>query len=512
MSQKEEKIKKLCTDYIFNETKTALMLYILNRAEDMLKPDTEQKCIVPEDVKKIIANADSIFVNIENILDSSDKKEAAFEKCIGLKKQITDIYKAVYSYYVQWNIVATPIGDENALRRYKSENTLDKKKINLDMFYKDCYGYIKSAPTVFAEKSRIGKLIKCLPLKMTKDRYFDLVRRSLDIAFAGESEQAISLSLETFINTCAPRSKDTYGKYFPEIAELLENKAQIKAAGLTDAELDNVYTDLSAAFELLQDIEDMCQDVFNNINSLIILLFAGFGFDDLSQDNPEYSDVYYKCAELLSRDDDFEKAAFAQPLKEMAEEYAERLIDETNAISKREMEFIEKHGKADIEEDDTRKIIASEGFIRDCFYGDLNEEIFNFNLNDSLPPADESFKKVVFDNFLDTVRKDFSTLPNAVRKAAMLSLLGSLPIDMTAEETVSFIEYTAESESKPEGKLLIIDKAGMVFGEDGYNDDECACGHHHHDHDCDCGHHHHDHDCGCGHHHHDHDCGCGHHH
>ena len=119
----------------------------------------------------------------------------------------------------------------------------------------------------------------------------------------------------------------------------------------------------------------------------------------------------------------------------------------------------------------------------------------------------------------------YKTLPMQTRKSNMLILLGSIPVAMDIADTIDYVKSSVENCIDEEQKILIVDKAGMVFDANGFSyadedfdDDECGCDHdhhhHHHDHDCECGHdhHHHDHDCGCGHdhHHHDHDCGCGH--
>ena len=139
-------------------------------------------------------------------------------------------------------------------------------------------------------------------------------------------------------------------------------------------------------------------------------MFAGFSFDDLTEDNPEYKDVYYKCVELINKKSITENELFAEPLKEMVESYAEKLIDRTNEINKLEMDFFMKYGKVEMEDDDTKKLAASENFIRSCFYGDLNTEIFNFNLDDDLPPADEGFKNGLWDAEIPSIVSGTETL------------------------------------------------------------------------------------------------------
>ena len=117
----------------------------------------------------------------------------------------------------------------------------------------------------------------------------------------------------------------------------------------------------------------------------------------------------------------------------------------------------------------------------------------------------------------------FASIPMTVRKSAMQMLLSSLPLAMDVEGLMDYIKTGIDTASSFEESILIIDKAGAVFNDNGFeykteefeDEDECGCGHHHHDHECGCGHeHHHDHNCNCGHDHHDHghDCSCGHHH
>ena len=87
-----------------------------------------------------------------------------------------------------------------------------------------------------------------------------------------------------------------------------------------------------------------------------------------------------------------------------------------------------------------------------------------------------------------------------VRKA------GKLPAETISKEyELEYGKATIEIHKdaiKPGQKVLIVDKVGMVFNENGWQsitedyDDDCGCGHDHH--------HHHDQDCGCGHDH-DHD-------
>ena len=157
----------------------------------------------------------------------------------------------------------------------------------------------------------------------------------------------------------------------------------------------------------------------------------------------------------------------------------------------------------------------TEEFIRECFFGDLNDELFRFDLPEDLPPATAEEKKALFDTFIAKTRNHFDTLPAQTRKLAMQNLTGALPPIYSVHDVMDMMMEAIDKASSEEQKVLIVDKVGMVFRDNGWQSiteghvhgEDCGCGHdHHHDHDCGCG--------GCGHdhehHHHDHDCGCGH--
>ena len=218
--------------------------------------------------------------------------------------------------------------------------------------------------------------------------------------------------------------------------------------------------------------------------------------------------------------DETEREAYLDTLNEQLEQAVEPVIDKANAIGKEEYELLQKVNTfADFAED-TQKVLMTEDFIRECFFGDLNDELFQFHLPEDLPVATEEEKKALFADFIQKTRSSLETLPVQTRKIAMQTLMGALPPIYSVSEVMEMVTNAIDSASSLEQKALIVDKVGMVFQDNHYqsltehahehhHDDDCGCGHDHHEH------HHHDHDCGCGHdhhehHHHDHDCGCGH--
>ena len=517
----ERKLVDLSSKYIYNQTTGSLLLLILSYIEERIEtPSAEKNYELHSDIKEIKSKITNYILQLETILSDKDAKAKALEDCFALKNELLEIYRTIYRYFAQWNIISTVISDETAIRKYREDPNNKDKKIELSLFYTDCIEFLQSAKSESQFRSYMGQLFKCVPFKMAREKYFDIVKKSLSFAFKEESEQSVENAIETFKNTCAPEGTANYGKYFPEIAKYLEDKKSVKASALTDEELDEEFTDLNTIYESLTDIEDYCQEMLNDINSLIIMFYMGFTFDDLTEQEFGYGDMYHKVCEIIQSPED---STFDETVKTMLEDYIEPLIDKSNDINKEEMEILKTVTDFSVFHEDTQKALASEGFVRSLFYGDLNEEIFNFNIDPDLPAADENFKEAKFNEFIDFMKTYFASIPMTVRKSAMQMLLSSLPIAMDVEGLMDYIKTGIDTASSFEESILIIDKAGAVFNDNGFeykteefeDEDECGCGHHHHDHECGCGHeHHHDHNCNCGHDHHDHghDCSCGHHH
>jgi hypothetical protein len=327
----EKSITSLSTEYIFNEAKGSLLLLLLSCIEDLEENSLSKTHEIHPDILNLKKHIHSATISLKGALGDKEIKLAALEDSLGLKKQIVAIYENIYRYYAQWNIISSPISDEVALRKYKEQNNTDKK-IELSMFYTDCIDFIQSATSISQQKNFMGQLFKCVPFKMARDKYFQLVTESLVLAFGGESEESITTSLTTFKNTCAPDKSPNYGKYFPTIAKCLSDKMSIKPSSLSDEELDELYTDMNSLFENLSEIEDYCQEILNAIDSLIILFYLNFTLEDLTEENFGYADVYHKVCEILKNPED---NVFNETVKNLLEEYIEPIIDNANDINKK---------------------------------------------------------------------------------------------------------------------------------------------------------------------------------
>lgn len=516
----EEKIKKLSADYIYEQAVGSLMLMLMSAMEDVEKGDSPLPYTIHEDLLAIKKDIRSYLLSLEDLLEGDQEaRTAALETCMAKKEELLSIYETVYSYFSQWNLYSTLVSDQVALRKYKEEG-IEVEKIDWSLFFADCHAFMESGNNLLEQKNYMGQILKCLPLHMARDKYYDTITQSLEAAFAGESKAFIEKSLRAFEGFCCPETNPLYGKYFGEVATWMGEKRLMLPHKMEDEELSNLYEDLKVVLESLQDVEEYFSCMLHDLNSLILLFYLTYSFTDLTESNPTFSDLYHTVCEFLTGElDETEREAYLDTLNEQLEQAVEPVIDKANAIGKEEYELLQKVDTFANFTEDTQKILMTEDFIRECFFGDLNDELFQFHLPEDLPVATEEEKKALFADFIQKTRSSLETLPVQTRKIAMQTLMGALPPVYNVSEVMEMVTNAIDSASSLEQKALIVDKVGMVFQDNHYQSITDHAHEHHHDHDCGCGHdhhehHHHDHGCDCGHdhheHHHDHDCGCGH--
>ena len=500
----EEQLSSISTEYVLNQATASLLLLLSSCMEDRQESPLAALYSIPQPLLDLKEQVHRQTAALQMTLGEQEVKEAVLEEAFAMKEKLLSIYRTIHCYYPLWNIISTPLSDEKIRREYAKESE-NKQDVEYRIFYADCIDFIQEGKNLLDQKNRIGQLMRAVPLKMTRDRYDDLVKASLRLAFVGQSEEAVRHSLQVFEMMNGPLDEPSFGTYFPEVASLLKEKMQVQPAELSDEALDEVYEDMGTIFSALTDMEDYCQELLNAIYSLILLCYLPFSLDELTEKEYGYKDVYFKVKEILEQNED---DTFDETVNEMLEQYIEPLIDHANELNAKEMPLLEKIEDYSTVSEDLGKILATEGFVRQCFYSDIKEEIFTFATDPEDTPALDDWKEAQFEAFCASMRQRFLALPIKMRKAAMALLLSTLPVDWDIPQVMDDIKDAIDTANTEEDRLMIIDKVGAIFNELGFHPDVpeehhahadgCTCGEeHHHDDGCTCGHDHH----GPGHHH-----------
>ncbi len=508
----EKKLSDLSADYIYNEGLGNIILLAISATDRKMGDGASVPYEIPKKIIDIRNRADNYIIDLEDLLNGNKDRFKALEEIGNLKKEIVSLYKNIYDYYSEWNMLSASINDETAIRKYKEQN-LGLKKVEYDMFYTDCINFLTSSENISELRKYTAQLLKCMPMRMARAKFFDIVLRSLRAAFDGESEDCIKKSLDAFKRGCVPSSADGYGSIFPEIAQWISSKKEVSPSVLSDEQLSAEYEDFGFMLDSLQKIEDYFTEIYDDLNSLIIVLYLNFTFDELTEQSPVYSDLFHTVVDIMTGETPQDEAeTLLETLKSQLEEAFEPIIDKINYINDKEIALIDKIGTMSSLSEETQKSISAEGFIRGIYYSNINDEIFDFDIDENSKIASKEFSESQYSEFINFMQDYYKDLPMHIRKSNMLMLLGSIPVSMDIPDTMDYIKSSVDNCIDVEQRLLIIDKSGQVFisngfsyqGEHDEDNHDCSCHDHHDHHDCGCHDHDHSHNCGC-HDHHDHD-------
>ncbi len=220
----------------------------------------------------------------------------------------------------------------------------------------------------------------------------------------------------------------------------------------------------------LQKIEDYFTEIYDDLNSLIIVLYLNFTFDELTEQSPVYSDLFHAVVDIMTGETPQNEAeTLVETLKSQLEEVFEPIIDKINEINDKEISLIDKIGTMSSLSEDTQKSISAEGFIRGIYYSNINDEIFDFDIDEKSPLASKEFSEKEYSDFISFMQDYYKNIPMHIRKSNMLMLLGSIPVSMDIPDTMDYIKSSVENCIDVEQRLLIIDKAGEVFISNGFS-------------------------------------------
>jgi len=484
MNKTDKNISDMLEKSIFNKTASSLLLLILSVFD---KKHKEFNFEYNSDIYNIDKKITEHIINLETTLNDNDLRKEALEDCFLLKKQLLSIYRSINNYFNKFNVIADIWGDENCLRRYRNEINDEKIKDNIEMgaFYNDCFDFLKTANNQKELNYFIGEFFNCVQLSMTKSKYFEIIQKNIIDMLKNMSEKKIDSYINMLKYKLSPEKADDYGKYFDEIADFIEKHKTVDLCDIDDNDFNTEFEDFEYTFDLLLSIKDYCQITLDNINSLIIMFYMGYTIDELSEENYGYEDVYYKVRELLK---DGNETAFDDTIVDMLEKYIDQLLESAVNINSEVSKVIENTDFSKLS-DDTAKMIYTNDFINACFYGDLEREILDFDISDDNIADDEYIKKSVKD-FMEYLKEYITQLSNTLRKVTVKKFMFGFDMGFDIGDIMDYVKNAINATSSFEQKLLIIDKIGSVFENNGFYDahydEHCTCGHdhehHHHDH------------------------------
>lgn len=469
--------------------KDTLLNLIYDLSDD---PASKAEYIVPKSILSIKDKLEKAYTDIDLILDTSERDD--FEKELSsIVNEITAI-GANLNKYISFN---DRIG-EKLLRAYKLDdikNFDNNIPLNNSGVADTVRGYLSTLPDNIEGKFEMAELISSLPLRMTRERYIDYVKKGIELL----TEDLPS----GFANSCIERLKDMFyadcdtdfSKDFPLMYEKLKSVEEtidcLDKEGIMEA-----LSDLDENFNAVQDIFALLSVYFNDAVYLQIISMFAVDSEFLFKDDMFLKDLYYSMRDVITTKD----TTFAEDIFERAGNEIEERFDLSKPLEDELSKQIKSMTEKDYEElpADLKTAINVNNTISEMFYKELDEYIL---LSGNVDKEIQDMTKELTDH-INTVTEQMA---NSEKKVLKQVFLKNIPCPMSKEELAEYCAYALDGIND---RALSLVTYGEIFqitdkAEEEINEHK----HHHHDHNCSCGHdhhheHHYSHNCSCGSHHH----------
>lgn len=505
----KENIKNTAMELIQLKLKDTMLNLVYDMCDLHLSaPEREIPSSISEFIDKIRDYAKGLSSVLENDLSERDGfikelttlRSSYVKECIPLYLYINVLNKA--GSYGMWQYKCKS-AEQMPVNSYHSIEQSVRGYID---------EYISDADSLPEKHYRMSRVISLIPLRMPRERYYDLVKAGLRATMEGSTASEAEAAARLLKMGCYPMSTEGYGTLMPEAKTIVEDIYSRPIDKLGCKDLETYLGEVDSAMENLHELADYLNIAYNDINHLISL--ASFCIDEeyLTDEDILLKDVLYSCRDMLESGD---YDLYAEALSEKTADRIEEHFDRLRELDSRLSEYVSRYIDTDNMDEQTMGIVGTYINIHTLYTMELADEFTNVHEEGDIPVEEkcinEKIRGVI--DFMESVPDSISSAKNKFFRRDFLS---ALPVIMSDNDFNEYLDYALEPlRGKAAGVAAITDLCNMLIAEDiipdGDDDEEeCDCGHHHshnHTHSCTCGHEHshphlhvlENHGCDCGH-------------
>lgn len=306
-------------------------------------------------------------------------------------------------------------------------------KIDIDSLADAMFRFVFSDKDKVIVNSRIQDFIAQLPVRITKQRFLDIVSNSLNIYKGGEQD-----SLRDFADTVKDAAVITkpegFDTEYPDLYEIYSKLSEADYSNLSSEEYDNLSLLLSKATEKIESEVTGHLMIMEIINDALIMIYTG-DIKDSAYKSKE-AEASEKIINLLAGAEDIYKAAEKAdellPELEGAQEEAYELLV---SIESNLDELISSY--ADEYEDDSNiknnfeKLRRSDLLTSSSLFMDIDKD-FRIVTN----AADEEFIETIKTEVTEALSDALKGKNKYVRRSMMAKVLATMPVFFDSQDEI----------------------------------------------------------------------------
>ena len=380
---------------------------------------------------------DIINTAIRGIYIDNDT-EGCIDDVSEIRDKITERMKILTAYTDALEIY------EYILNRKEPEilGTIDES-IDTDQLANNMYEYVFSDKDKMLINTRIQDFIAQLPVRMAKNRFFDIISNSLFIYKGGEKKSAQDF-VQTIRDGALLSMPDNLQDYYPEVYEIYSELKSTDYSGLSKEQYDNLKPMLDKAAGLIQAYVTDYLMLTEIINDVLIVLYT-YKYADKNVYTDQYKAAARILVELVSADDIYAASESFDKLFVELEGAQERAYEEL-AFADSYLEDLSSTYSEMFENESIRDrfndLQKADMLTSSSLFMDINNNEFTI-INEE---ADEGFILGLKDELTEDFKKAFTDMGKLEKRSVMAKVLSLMPVFFNSQqEILDYFSYALSS-------------------------------------------------------------------
>lgn len=375
---------------------------------------TEDGGMIAPGYKEVV---DQINLSIEHYINGSDVLSKDICILEQMRNQMIEKVRDITCFIDRYNIY------EHALNRveYRFQEDDYPAGYSDEKFTRQIMQFILEDEDNMMINSKIKDVIGQLPVRLTKNKFFEMLSNGMSIYNGGTKE-----SLDDFlymIKTCSMLdSTDTMGTNYPYLLEIFEQLKDIKLKDISEPDYQEIKDKLSDITTYIDDEMDNCMMVQEILNDLLLALYT--------REHKHSDHIVTGCEEIVKDTNLLFMDKFSpKSLEEIEDMFVllegeqEKLYpmissyDITEQIRESYGEIIESLGLK--EQYDT--VFKIPKLNSDSMFVEMEKE-------EDTTIVDENYLEMQKENMMNAYRELFAGNDKMINRAVMAAVLSELPV------------------------------------------------------------------------------------
>ncbi|RKD32714.1 hypothetical protein [Thermohalobacter berrensis] len=399
-----------------------------------------------------------IYEEIENIILNIAQKGSNVNMDIDnlkeLRKNIVNLIMILSSYITEISYVNEISND--IIKKDSFKKIIVDEEINLEDFYNDVYKFLIEDMNKLPDK--ISDIVKVIPLRITKTKYYEIIRNDLKKSLKGLSEKQINLIIERYKSIFNGAMVVEYGQkfdiYFRKAQEFKRfdfKKAKIQEIKNLEEESLQVLMELYSIITLIRGMGQL-------INRFIVLAYALENNQNIKLD--EIEELSEKAIEYKRESKPNIKEEIISLCNNKINKAESRINNNNKLLEEIYKEYSKK--KLKLKENLNLKLLETKKLL--IYINDYNLEKEELLFLEKSYKTKNDYVQHIIDSFIQFIDRNIKGMSNIKRKARMRRLLSVLEFPFERpEEFFYYLKNSIELHTTKKDIMFIMDKVAHVM-------------------------------------------------